>query len=66
MVADSDVVRRGDYAALRCARGVATVALRSGKSLMVKQRQDGHGQLRVFALPQGHLGRERPGAVRGL
>ena len=53
MAEDSDVVRRGDYAALRCVRGVAPVPLRSGKSLMVKQRQDGHGRLHVDAFPQG-------------
>ena len=41
-----DVLRRRDYAALRCLCGVAPVTKRSGKSLYVERRLAAHGRLR--------------------
>ena len=46
---------RGLHSAPLRAKGGSTAILRSGKSLKVKQRQDGHGQLRLDAFPQGSL-----------
>ena len=42
----NDAVRRRDYDALRCLCGVATVTRRSGKSLLVTQRQAAHDRSR--------------------
>ena len=42
----NDAVRRRDYDALRCLCGVAPVTRRSGKSLLVTQRQAAHDRLR--------------------
>lgn len=41
-----DVLRRRDYAALRCLCGVAPVTKRSGKNLYVERRLAAHGRLR--------------------
>jgi len=54
-----DALRRRDYAALRCLCGVAPVTRRSGKSLLVKQRQAAHGRLREAAFHWARVAAQR-------
>ena len=60
----SDALRRRDYHALRCLRGVAPVTRRSGKSLIVVRRLAAHDRLRDAAYHWARVAAQRDPASR--